>query len=116
MMKSKIAQQNRAAVDQSTAQPEQVDTQAGAGIPPSVPTNAPGQPTVQLSGAQIEEAKMLTAGKMKVYRKDRLFANDKEKSECLTEVLKNVRITDEAAYFSNTTKHAAPSQQLSQER
>lgn len=44
---------------------------------------------------------MLTAGKMKIYRKDRLFANDKEKIECLMDLLKNVRITDEAAYFSN---------------
>lgn len=56
---------------------------------------------------------MLTAGKMKIYRKDRLFANDKEKTECLAEVLKNVRITDEASYFANTTKHATPSTQLS---
>ena len=44
----------------------------------------------------------MTAGKMRQYRKDRLFANDKEKTECLVDVLKNVRITDEAAYFNNT--------------
>ena len=44
---------------------------------------------------------MLTAGKMKIYRKDRLFANDKEKIECLMDLLRNVCITDEAAYFSN---------------
>lgn len=44
---------------------------------------------------------MLTAGKMKVYRKDRLFASDKEKMECLNDLLKNVRITDEVSYFSN---------------
>jgi hypothetical protein len=56
-----------------------------------------------LSGAQIEEAKMLTAGKMKVYRKDRLFASDKEKMECLNDLLKSVRITDEVSYFSNKT-------------
>jgi hypothetical protein len=42
---------------------------------------------------------------MKVYRKDRLFANDKEKVECLSDVLKNVRITDEAAYFAASSKH-----------
>jgi hypothetical protein len=59
---------------------------------------------VQLSGAQIEEAKMLTAGKMKQYRKDRLFASDKEKTELLCDTLKSVRITDEAGYFSST-KH-----------
>ena len=38
---------------------------------------------------------------MKVYRKDRLYANDKDKTESLAEVLKNVRITDEALYFNN---------------
>ena len=54
-----------------------------------------------------EEAKLLTAGKMKIYRKDRLFASDKEKAECLQDVLKNVRITDEAAYFANSAKKEA---------
>lgn len=43
----------------------------------------------------------MTAGKMRQYRKDRLFANDKEKTECLVDVLKNVRITDESAYFNS---------------
>lgn len=47
---------------------------------------------------------MLTAGKMKVYRKDRLFANDKEKIECLSDVLKNVRITDESSFFASNVK------------
>ena len=41
---------------------------------------------------------------MKVYRKDRLFQSDKEKSDQLAELLKNVRVTDESAYFSNTLK------------
>lgn len=53
-----------------------------------------------MSGAQLEEAKQLIVGKMKVYRKDRLFASDKEKVECLADVLKNVRITDETAFFA----------------
>lgn len=47
---------------------------------------------------------------MKIYRKDRLFATDKEKSECLNDVLKGVRITDEAAYFASTK--TGSSQQL----
>jgi hypothetical protein len=47
---------------------------------------------------------MLTAGKMKLYRKDRLLHNDKEKTECLGEVLKAVRITDEAAFFASSVK------------
>lgn len=37
---------------------------------------------------------------MKIFRKDRLFANDKEKTECLQDVLKNVRVTDETAFFA----------------
>lgn len=47
---------------------------------------------------------MLTAGKMKLYRKDRLFASDKEKTECLSDILKSVRITDESSYFASN-KH-----------
>lgn len=67
---------------------------------------------MQLSGAQLEEAKeeakLLTAGKMKIYRKDRLFASDKEKTECLQDVLKNVRITDENAFFAQTKAQDSP--------
>lgn len=37
---------------------------------------------------------------MKLYRKDRLYASDKDKSECLVDSLKNVRITDESSYFN----------------
>jgi hypothetical protein len=38
---------------------------------------------------------------MKLYRKDRLFANDREKTDSLVDCLKNVRITDETAYFNS---------------
>lgn len=48
---------------------------------------------------------MLTAGKMRIYRKDRLFASDKDKIECLSDVLKNVRITDESAFFASNVKN-----------
>ncbi len=44
----------------------------------------------------------MIVGKMKIFRKDRLFASDKEKVECLADVLKNVRITDEAAFFAQS--------------
>lgn len=64
--------------------------------PSGAPTTA-----VQLSQNQIEEAKLMTAGKMRIYRKDRLYANDKDKTECLVDCLKNVRITDEATYFNS---------------
>jgi hypothetical protein len=43
----------------------------------------------------------MTAGKMRIYRKDRLYQSDKDKTECLTDCLKNVRIVDEATYFSS---------------
>jgi len=43
---------------------------------------------------------------MKIYRKDRLYTNDKEKIECLNELLKSVRITDEASYFANPKPQA----------
>ena len=43
----------------------------------------------------------MSAAKMKVYRKDRLYASDKDKTECLVDILKNVRITDESAYFGS---------------
>lgn len=46
---------------------------------------------------------------MKIYRKDRLFANDKDKVDCLTDVLKNVRITDESAYFNAPKANAQSS-------
>ena len=39
-----------------------------------------------------------------------MFATDKEKSECLNDVLKGVRITDETAYFASTK--TGSSQQL----
>lgn len=73
----------------------------GNPVPDPQNNNGQGQQQVQLSGAQLEEAKMLTANKMKVFRKDRLFAQDKEKVECLHDVLKGVRITDESAYFNS---------------
>ena len=98
---------NKAGTDQTTGNEPEAGQVGNAAIPPTLQQNVaqlPGQVAVQLSGAQLEEAKLLTAGKMKVYRKDRLFANDKEKVECLGEVLKNVRITDEAAFFANAAK------------
>jgi hypothetical protein len=44
-----------------------------------------------------------------MYRKDRLFASDKEKVECLQDVLKSVRVTDEASYFASTKQHSSNS-------
>ena len=41
---------------------------------------------------------------MKVYRKDKLYTSDKEKSELLTDVLRGVRITDESTFFAGPAK------------
>lgn len=41
---------------------------------------------------------------MKVYRKDKLYTSDKEKCELLTDVLRGVRISDEAAFFAGPAK------------
>ena len=45
----------------------------------------------------------MTYGKLKMYRRDRLYATDRERVINLNECLKQVRITDEAAYFGSTT-------------
>jgi len=50
----------------------------------------------------------MTQGKLKMYRKDRLFASDKDRINNLYDSLKNVRIIDEAAYF-NSQPEASPS-------
>lgn len=43
----------------------------------------------------------MTQGKLKMYRRDRLYASDKDRLENLHNSLKNVRIVDEAAYFNS---------------
>ena len=40
---------------------------------------------VQLTPQQIEEAKQMTYGKMRVYRRDRLYTSDRERLAFLTE-------------------------------
>lgn len=43
----------------------------------------------------------MTQGKLKMYRRDRLFTSDKDRLDNLHNSLKNVRIVDEAAYFNS---------------
>ena len=38
---------------------------------------------MQLSQTQIEEAKLMTQGKLKMYRRDRLYTSDKDRLENL---------------------------------
>lgn len=56
---------------------------------------------VQLSQNQIEEAKQMTQGKLKMYRRDRLYTSDKDRIQTLQDCLKHVRILDETAYFNS---------------
>ena len=52
----------------------------------------------------------MTQGKLKMYRRDRLFASDKDRINTLFESLKNVRIVDETAYFnSQPESNSSPS-------
>ena len=43
----------------------------------------------------------MTQGKLKMYRRDRLYTSDYDRLENLHNSLKNVRIVDEAAYFNS---------------
>jgi len=43
----------------------------------------------------------MTQGKLKMFRRDRLFTSDKDRINMLFDSLKNVRILDEAAYFNS---------------
>jgi len=88
-MKNRIAQQNRAS---GTKQPEPINNDNDSDVDPDErkpdvddsntrgPSNA-GQ--VQLTPIQMEEAKQMTYGKMKQYRRDRLFASDFSRLENL---------------------------------
>ena len=50
---------------------------------------------VQLTPAQVEEAKQLTYSKMKQYKRDRLFANDMSRMDNLCSILKKNRNNDD---------------------
>ena len=51
----------------------------------------------------------MTQGKLKMYRRDRLYASDKDRLENLQNCLKNVRVMDETAYFNSQTAEMSPS-------
>lgn len=50
---------------------------------------------------------MLTANKMKQFKKDRLFQNDYERVGQLSELLKRVRVNDNQV-FQKTQEQASP--------
>lgn len=77
--------------------------QAAGSAPNQQPTQST---TVQLSQNQIEEAKQMTQGKLKMYRRDRLYTSDKDRLQNLHDSLKNVRIVDEASYFNSQPENS----------
>jgi hypothetical protein len=50
---------------------------------------------VQLSSAQMEEAREMTKGKLRQFRRDRLYANDRDRMLHLTDMLKKSRVIDD---------------------
>jgi len=50
---------------------------------------------IQLNPAQVEEAKQMTYGRMKQFRRDRMFTSDRERFTFLIDHLKKVRIIDD---------------------
>jgi hypothetical protein len=50
---------------------------------------------VQLSSAQMEEVKHMTQGKMRQFRRDRLFASDRDRLGFFNVLLKQNRIADD---------------------
>ena len=49
----------------------------------------------------------MTQGKLRMFRRDRLFTSDKERLDNLQYSLKNVRIVDESAYFNSGNENNA---------
>jgi len=58
----------------------------------------------------------MTQGKLKMYRRDRLFASDKDRINTLFESLKNVRIVDETAYFNSQPESSSSPSKASRAR
>lgn len=50
---------------------------------------------VQLNPAQIEEAKQMTHGKMKQFKRDRLYASDRDRLQFHGDMLRRNRVADD---------------------
>lgn len=61
---------------------------------------------VQLNPQQIEEAKQMTYGKMRTFRRDRLYMSDRERINNLNGMLKSNRVIDDqqscATFYINS--------------
>ena len=49
----------------------------------------------------------MTQGKLKMYRRDRLYASDKDRLQNLQDCLRNVRVTDESAFFNSVPENSS---------
>ena len=49
----------------------------------------------------------MTQGKLKMYRRDRLYTSDKDRLQNLQDCLRNVRITDESAFFNSMPENSS---------
>ena len=58
-------------------------------------SNAVNPTQVQLSSQQMEEAREMTKGKLRQFRRDRLYANDRDRMMNLTDMLKKSRVIDD---------------------
>jgi len=57
----------------------------------------------------------MTKGKLRMYRRDRLFVSDNQRLQNLHDSLKNVRITDESSYF-NSMSNDPPVKEVSRKK
>jgi hypothetical protein len=73
--------------------PEDVNN-VGAGTGATNPTQ------IQLNPAQVEEAKQMTYGRMKQFRRDRIYTSDRERLQYLTEHLKKIRVMDDQNVYN----------------
>lgn len=101
-LKSRIAQQNRQAGSKTQAEPAQNDNNDSDMEPPEKGdtdghggSNAVNPTQVQLNPQQVEEAKQMTYGKLRQFRRDRLYASDRDRIGTLTDMLKRSRVPDE---------------------
>lgn len=110
-LKSRIAQQNKAAGNSKNHVPEVNHHDNDSDIDPNdmkpdhdvMPSGGGAvNPTqVQLSPAQVEEAKQVTYGKLKQFRRDRLHQSDRERLQYLSDHLKKIRVMDDQSNMFN---------------
>jgi hypothetical protein len=63
-------------------------------------SNAVNATQVQLNPQQVEEAKQITYGKLRQFRRDRLYHSDRERIVYLNEYLKKIRVTDDQNVYN----------------